>query len=759
MCAWCALASAGVGDWKTYTAKREVRDLAEDRGVVWAATAGGMFSYRFSDSTFNQFTTSEGLKTIDLTAIAVDGSGAIWAGAQNGFLHRYLPSKNEWQYVADIALRADPFKRINALRVSGDTLFICSDIGLSLFSISKMEFGNTYASFGSSPNQITGNVTTVQLFQGQLWAGTRNGIASTSMTNPNPSAPESWQVYATAQGLPSNTISSLQKFHDPLTGSDTLFVSTGSGILYFDVGTWNSVPGTAGLNIVDMSFIEGCPSCTYPYQSEITFITPTQLGSIQGTKGAIIDTTFHATSQLTKIIIGNFLIGTFQNGFELKNYSYGDRYTVNIFYKSIFPPGPSSNKFIGLAVDNKGAVWSGTGVANADGFMSFDRHTWRSYTAQQDSRLGTNDYYKVNIGKDNAKWVSGWGPGVVLLDDGGTIRKVFNTTNGLSPSIDPSFLVVGGVATDENGVAWIVDRTGRGDTTLIAFSPDSSLGYAHGLSTRNPITAFTDIVIDGNGTKWFANFSRFEGVLPTGLFFYNERFALPGTINGWGKVTSVDGLTTNKIYSLAIGNDGDLWVGSDEGISIIYNPGSPFSIASYHPLRDQVIQGIVVDPVNNKWIATKQGVFLLSSDGTTIINRYTVENTEGKLLDNDVASIAIDGTTGTMYFGTEKGLSSLRTGAVTPNRSFNGLSFAPNPFLLPSSSLLTIDGLVQGSSLKILSVDGDLIRELRTSGGRVGFWDGKNERGEFVSSGVYLVVAYSEDGSKVAAGKVAVIRK
>ena len=176
-------------------------------------------------------------------------------------------------------------------------------------------------------------------------------------------------------------------------------------------------------------------------------------------------------------------------------------------------------------------------------------------------------------------------------------------------------------------------------------------------------------------------------------------------------------------------------------------------------MRDQVIQKIVVDALNNKWIATKQGVFVLSPDGTSILERYTVENTDGKLLDNDVASIALDNHSGTIFFGTEKGLSSLGTPAATPDRSYSELKFSPDPLHLPSATGLIIDGLVQGSTLKVLSVDGNLVREIRTPGGRVGFWDGRNERGEFVATGIYLIVAYSEDGSKVASGKFAVIKK
>jgi flagellar hook assembly protein FlgD len=70
-----------------------------------------------------------------------------------------------------------------------------------------------------------------------------------------------------------------------------------------------------------------------------------------------------------------------------------------------------------------------------------------------------------------------------------------------------------------------------------------------------------------------------------------------------------------------------------------------------------------------------------------------------------------------------------------------------------------IDGLVENTILKILTVDGTLVREVESPGGRVAFWDGKDEEGADVASGVYLIIAFSADGSKLTKGKVAVIRK
>jgi hypothetical protein len=151
-------------------------------------------------------------------------------------------------------------------------------------------------------------------------------------------------------------------------------------------------------------------------------------------------------------------------------------------------------------------------------------------------------------------------------------------------------------------------------------------------------------------------------------------------------------------------------------------------------------------------------VFLLSPDGTQTLASYTVDNTAGKLIDNDVKSIAIDGRSGTVYFGTTHGLSSLTTAGASPQSSFDQLTVYPNPFRIPGTTQLTVSGLVQNSSLKIVTIDGTVIRDLKTPGGLIGFWDGKDNNGNDVSSGVYLIVAYSEDGSAVANGKVAVIR-
>lgn len=727
--------AAGVGEWKTFTGKRDVRDLIVVGNDIWAATSGGLFAYNRPQGTYREFTTSEGLRTINLTSLAADRDGAIWIGAANGIIHRYLPATAAWQYIMDISLLENPQKQINALVVSGDTMFILSDVGVSVYSISRLEFGDSYTRFGNAPGQIVGNVTSIAMHRGKLWISTRNGVAMTSMGNPNPSSPDSWSVFTTANGLPSDLINGLA------VRNDSLFAATSNGLAVLAESTWVGVPATIGANVLDISRnTEACVEC-----DKLSFITSSNVWTYSdGAANAGPVSQYPLLS-----MIGDRFVGSAAGIIESP-----------ISSSPLSPPGPPSNRFVGLAVDERGVIWSGTGSRFGEGFMSFDGSTWRWYTSQLYPELGIDEYFKVSIGPGNTKWVSSWGNGVALLDDAGNIRRVFNTTNGLPPTVAPTFVVVGGVATDRNGVAWITNRTAGDQTAVVLFRPDSTLDYSVRMNMRDPLKVFADVVIDRFGTKWFSNYSRFEPEAAVGLYYYNESFGIPGASGGWGLLTNNDGLTTNEVWSLALDRDGALWVGGKSGITIIFNPGNPrATLAQYHPLRDQIIQGIVVDPINNKWVATKQGVFVLSPDGTSVLDRHTVESTNGRLLDNDVASIAMDGSTGMMYFGTERGLSAYSTAAINPVRSFDELTLSPNPYVLPSEVSLTADGLVQGSILKILSVDGKLIRELRTPGGRVGFWDGRDSKNELVGTGIYFVVAYSEDGSKIAKTKLAVIRK
>jgi hypothetical protein len=255
-----------------------------------------------------------------------------------------------------------------------------------------------------------------------------------------------------------------------------------------------------------------------------------------------------------------------------------------------------------------------------------------------------------------------------------------------------------------------------------------------------------------------------EGSL--GLFYYNEKGTYQDlTDDVYGYITTNKGLSSNAIYSLAIDRRGDLWVGTSLGVNIITNLSSVLSsanpqlkITTSFSVRQQTINAVVVDPLNQKWLGTNQGLILINSDGTQLLTSLDTKNSP--LLSNQIESMAIDENTGRIYVGTTSGLTSFDTPSILPAESFNGLTIYPNPlFLKDGSQLVTIDGLIRNTDIKITSVSGKLVRQFSSPGGRTAFWDGRDDSGNLVNSGVYIVIAFDQEGNSVETGKIAVLRE
>ncbi len=742
------LSVAGGGEWRNYTSMKDVRAVARSGSTSWAATSGGLFGWEESSNTFIQLTSAEGLQSVDLTAVAVDPLGTVWSGSSNGFIHSYTPGAGTIRVVPNIANTTESNKQINSIAVYGDTALISTAFGLSVFRLSQFEFGDTYQKFASIPPNNRVTVYAAAIFGGRIWASVTDGITNTGvavadLSNPNILPPQAWTLQTV--GSPANVTTCLSGFRG------NLYAGTSAG-LYVSTGTsWNPVPALNGTSIEGIaaspSVLLVCTAAREVYALD-TLGNVSQVGSV--------------------LPFGPNGIAARPNGDPVVACTDGGLVTNPQSWTSSYPNGPNGSQFINIAIDANGILWGASGSANGEGFYRFDGVTWKSYTAQN-SHLPLNEYYKVSVGCDNTAWASSWGRGVVEMPGGTDIldtSRIYGTNVGIvGLPIDPSYVVVSNVVCDSRGNSWMTNESPADRNVLIVRTAGGSwvrmpvrLGGPTGprLSTIIQGTIDRALAVDAFDNLWalvrdpvnpgvmsMANAGSIDSVAP---YFLN----------------SGNGLPSNDIRTIVVDHDNTIWVGTDKGIGIILDPANPTrngAIAVYHPLDGLVINTIAVDPLNQKWVGTSEGAVLLSPDGTQELASYTVDATNGKLIDNDVKSIAVDPKTGTVYFGTISGLASLTTPAAAPKVSFSGLNVYPNPFLVPNPKPLTVDGLVENSSLKILTVDGRLVRDLSTPGGRIGYWDGKDQNGNDVASGIYIIVAYSEDGSQVANGKVAVVKQ
>ena len=92
---------------------------------------------------------------------------------------------------------------------------------------------------------------------------------------------------------------------------------------------------------------------------------------------------------------------------------------------------------------------------------------------------------------------------------------------------------------------------------------------------------------------------------------------------------------------------------------------------------------------------------------------------------------------------------------------YDKVKIFPSPFKLNKHEFLIVDGLPFNSSMKILTLDGMVIRDVKSNGLSVDGdqlkWDGKNDSGEYVASGVYLLSIIGSNGENTFE-KITVIR-
>jgi hypothetical protein len=734
--------SLDLGRWKNFTDMKVVRGVAATTDSVWAATAGGLFLFVPSSNRFVKFTNSDGLSSNDLTAVTLDGAGKVWVGSSDGFVNAYNPPTGEWTEIRNIHESEQVAKMVRTLHVRGDSLFIGTDYGISVLQISRKEFRDTYANLGFSTQA---GVNDVKIYKNRIWAATDLGVASAPLDAPNLSAPTSWTQYVVANGLPTNASSSISILHD------SVVVGTALGVAMFDGTKFSPAPAFVNrivYNLLaranDMVVLLG-DAGSYRLESFTSFTAPSTVIAINSQSPA---NSFAAQPLTSTLWVGTSLQGI-------------ARWTGSWEYKA--PNGPSSSLFSSIAVDDQGVLWAASGSSGRGrGFYRYDPSApedsrWKNYTAASYPVMKNDDYYKVSLGVPGTVWVSSWGVGVVEVVGDSIRRRLDQTTSpALAGSVaaDPNYVVIGGAAVDSKGNTWIVDRTAVNGLPLVQLKGDGTANYNTSFSDGR----LTNILIDRYDTKWFANAEPSDKP-STGLFFFNENFTVAGTsaLGGWG---IIDGLPSNTILSLAMDLDGDVWVGTDLGVAIFTDPSSPAkSKTVYIPLHGQTIQAIAVDAVNNKWAGTKEGVDVLNSDGTQLLTQYSVLTTKGKLVGDDIRSIAFDQKRGIVYFGTEKGLSSLEVFPVQAGRTMTSLDVGPNPFVVPSATPLTIRNLAAESSIKILSTNGALVCEFKAQGGGRAFWDGRNRQGDLVQSGIYFLVAYTENGTQTSTGKIAVVRR
>jgi len=718
-------------NWQNYADMKSAKDIATTSTGVWSAAQGGAYFYNTSDNTFKTYTKSSGLNGTELTAVGIDTYNKVWFGSANGLIDVYEPQTNSFRSILDIFNSDKTSKKINDITISGDTVYVATDFGISLIDSKSYIFYDTYFKFGS----FTSNIKVYNILYSELiYAATESGVAIQKAEATNLSAPESWNVYDQTSGLPTGGTNVI------LFYNSTLIAGTNSGLYSFDGSNWQPYLSLAGNKIIDLLVIG----------NSLNILTSTKVFTYDGITLSEAWVTDSQPAKLSNQQDAGLIVAT-KLGIYINN-------------SFVFPNGPAANQFPNMTVDKEGSLWSASGKdVSGVGIYKYNKSYWEIYDVQHYPDLFTNAYYSIFSSADNSIYSGSWGQGFSKIKNNEITRFHSGNSPMVGISNNLSFIVITSFAEDSKNNVWILNLNAADSKSLYMLTPDSVwYSFRNPLEQHSSFSEVDNLVIDQYGTKWYTMGN--EGSL--GLFYFNEKGTYDDpSDDAYGYLTTSKGLTSNAIYSLAVDRRGDLWVGTSLGVNIITNLNTVLAssnpqikITSSFSVRQQTINALTVDPLNQKWLGTNQGLFLLSTDGTQLL--ATLDTKNSPLLSDQIESIAIDEGTGRVYVGSASGLTSFDTPSILPVENFNGLTIYPNPLVITDGSkLVTIDGLIRNTEIKIVTVAGKLVREFSSPGGRTAFWDGRDDNGNFVNSGVYIVIAFDQEGNSVETGKIAVIRK
>ena len=408
---------------------------------------------------------------------------------------------------------------------------------------------------------------------------------------------------------------------------------------------------------------------------------------------------------------------------------------------------------------------------------TYDGMKWQDVTPEGAPTSGS---YWIEFMPDDAStyFLGTWRKGLLKVVDG-KIAMTYDESN--SPLLK-RYAMHPITSIDRNGNLWVVQslenpehpvmvlpaaKTKLATTTaqdwILPEIKDMSTGHTQRacfLSTRH---SNYDIKIFTDG----------DFKMPIVLWNSNGGLSTNPDYRSYSRLTDQDGqaVSWTNVMTLEEDLNGLVWMGTTEGI-VSFNPAQAFSsdfrvnhikvprndgtgMADY--LLDGIqVNDIAVDGANRKWIATQtSGLFLVSADGSQVIARFNTTNSP--LASNTVYQVCCNQGSNSVYVTTPAGLYEYFSDSSPAEPNYDNIYAYPNPVRPEYGGNVTITGMMEGTLVKIADASGNVIRQLKSTGG-MATWDCCDQSGERVPTGVYMVLcSQSASNGKAAVTKIAVI--
>jgi ligand-binding sensor domain-containing protein len=765
-----------IGDWSSYTSTIAVNDVVCSGKYIYGASSGGLLEFDPETQEFHTYTSNDGLTSSDIQCLALDQFGKLWLGmsSPNGKINIW----NLEQHRIEQTFPSLDFTEIATFAFSKNAAFaayqINVDWGIAYFKIvgDQYQYREMFQSFPVTVFEIYA----LSVIGDTLWAATDGGLIYADLHQSDLMSKSAWKIVT---GEITGTISNVVQYRDTLT------VASGSSLYRIINGQAVILDSTFTQNITELFINPGgilyCISsgAVYRYKNPgwsrvlSSYVTSCDFdpnGTLWG--GSTTRCLWSYANSKAAFYLPNTM-------------------TENTYNTLYFDPG-------GILIAGAPA---GISLKTDQGWFNIKRSNdkisvhptnerdWSHFVADTITFSRSERIYSIVRRSDGHYFFALYGsyqmtpkPGALLDFDLDDLAHyvVYDTTDQQIAGSEGKggsaiYLKVAALEMDSHDNLWITTSNAQNDNTLSVLTKDDEWIHFDIEESNNYLNYHpTAVVIDAQDRVWISS-EVLSGDTPAPSAGGIAVLDYGGTLadkedDHWYWVTTNNGLADNAVFALAFDRAGELWIMTADGIQhavVADNFPSPV----FNQIDDPVLTSVAfakecrirVDDLNNKWITTVgMGVKVYTYNGIWLndVEGFTTNNSG--LLSNTVQDVAFDNQEGLVYIATNKGISIYKSPYAVYGKQYRSLKIFPSPYEIPDQQPMVIDGLLQDSDVKIMTIDGTFIRNLTSLKGEVigqqAFWDGKDHRGRYVSSGVYLCLAYTKEGDTTV-GKIAVIRK
>ena len=746
-----------VGTWRAHPAYNDATFSIKAFGCIYVLSDGALYLFDPSDNALYTIDKTGGMGDYDIAAIDYCSSEKVILMAySNGNMDLLYEDQGIYNFT-DIKNNNSGSIKVNELKVIGRNAYISTNIGLIVFDVKRREIKNTY--------RFETEVLSSVMMSDSLICATQSGIY-VGVTSDNLLDNTNWNRLRGSQ------------FKQIFLFSDHLCALSVDNRLWM-VNTQNGSLSNIRDNVESVSFLEN---------SEIALIGDSAF-SIYSSVTDHVD--FNLKREINHVLKDgdNLWISEGVNGLCL--YTVTDNDVIVGRLTGIKPNSPRRNLFHSVSWPTQGRLLAVSGCHNYAGIdypgsvMIYENDTWKYLEEDLKSKKGLDYVNLTEAAQDPLDpshiFVGSAGQGLYEFKNGRFVNLYTAHNSPLTSILNGSeyetnnYVRISALQYDGEGNLWMANN--ETDTILRVLKPDGnwvSLPFTEmaGLPT------YKNIRFDSKGRLWI-NSSR--GLHP-GLFCIDLNGTLDNKsddrIKFTGSVWKNQDGNTEEIYDLFFYEfdlEGSIWIGTNRGIFVLRNPDSfidnpnpvferiKISRNDGSGLADYLFNGVMttamyIDQGNRKWIGTlDDGIFLMSADGTETLEHFTTSNSP--LPSNNIISITENGQDGSLFFGTNLGMVEYGGQARDPEKTLSesNILVYPNPVKPDFDGYVTITGLTQWSSIRILSGSGRLVHQGISNGGSYS-WDLTDINNRQVPSGVYHAIITNQENNTSQSVSITVIR-